>query len=68
MGCPSTRFATSNPCAVYVTAFGFPPLNNPIQSYPMKTILEITACLAFGLAFISAPFALRALLALLGLV
>jgi hypothetical protein len=34
----------------------------------MKTILEITACLALGLAFIAAPIALRALLALLGLI
>ena len=34
----------------------------------MKTILEIILCLAIGVAFIAAPIALRALLALLGLV
>ena len=34
----------------------------------MKTILEITLCLAIGAAFIASPFILRAFLALLGLV
>lgn len=34
----------------------------------MRATLEITLCIALGLAFIAAPFALRALLALLGLI
>lgn len=34
----------------------------------MKTLLEITLCLACGAAFIATPIALRALLALLGLI
>ena len=34
----------------------------------MRTILEIIFCLAIGAALIAAPIALRALLALLGLV
>ena len=33
----------------------------------MKLLLEITLCLAIGAALISAPIALRALLAMLGL-
>ena len=39
-----------------------------LSTETMKTVLEITLCLALGIAFIAAPIALRALLALLGLV